>query len=65
MPIAKVIEVISEGNTIQNAVEAAAEDSAKSVRNVRHVNVENIQAIVEDGRVSKYRVNAKVTFVVD
>ena len=65
MPIAKVIEVISEGNTIQNAVEAAAEDAAKRVRNVRHVNVENVQAIVDDGRVSKYRVNAKVTFIVD
>jgi flavin-binding protein dodecin len=65
MSIAKVIEVIAEGNTIQNAVEAAAEDAAKTVRNVRHVNVDNIQAIVEDGRVIKYRVNAKVTFVLD
>lgn len=65
MSIAKVIEVISEGNTIQNAVEAAAEDTARRVRNVRHVNVENIQALVEDGRVVKYRVNAKVTFVVE
>ena len=37
----------------------------ESVRNVRSVYVESIQAVVEDGAISRYRVNGKVTFVVD
>lgn len=65
MSIAKVIEVIAEGKSIDAAIENAAEEAAKSVRNVKSVNVENIQALIDDAKVKKYRVNCKVTFVVD
>ncbi len=65
MSIAKVIEVIAEGNTVENAIKNAATEAGKSIRNVKHINVENIQGIVEDGKVESFRVNAKVTFVVD
>ena len=65
MSIAKVIEVIAEGKSIDDAVENAAKEAGKSVRNVRSVYVESIQALINDGEVSKYRVNCKVTFVVD
>ena len=65
MSVAKVLEIISEGKSINDAVEDAAKEAAKSVRNVRTVNVENIQAMVEDGKVKKYRVNCKVTFVIE
>lgn len=65
MSIAKVIEVIAEGKSIDAAVENAAEEAAKSVRNVKSVNVENIQALIDGTSVKKYRVNCKVTFVVD
>lgn len=65
MSIAKVIEVIAEGDSIEDAIENAAKEASKSVRNVRSVYAENIQAMVKDGKVKAYRVNAKVTFVVD
>ena len=65
MSIAKVIEVIAEGNTVENAIKNAASEAGKSIRNVKHINVENIQGIVVDGKVESFRVNAKVTFVVD
>ena len=65
MSIAKVIEVIAEGKSIDDAVENAAKEASKSVRNVRSVYVDTIQALVKDDGVSKYRVNCKVTFVVD
>lgn len=65
MSIAKVVEVIAEGKTIEAAIESAASKAHESVRHVRHVNVENVQAIVEDGKISSYRVNAKVTFVIE
>lgn len=65
MSIAKVIEVIAEGSTVENAIKNAASEAGKSIRNVKHINVENIQGIVVDGKVESFRVNAKVTFVVD
>ena len=65
MSIAKVIEVISEGDSVDGAIKAAVKDASQTVRGIKQVNVEGIQAIVENDKVVKYRINAKVTFVVD
>lgn len=65
MSLAKVIEVIAEGKTIEGAIEAAVKEASDTVRNIKHVYVEGIQALIDDTRVTKYRVNVKVTFVVD
>lgn len=65
MSIAKVIEVIAEGDTIEQAVQNGVKEASKSVRNIKHVYVEHIQAIVDGTTVNQYRVNAKVTFVVE
>jgi dodecin len=65
MPIAKVIEVLAEGESIEEAIQAAVSEAGTTVRHIKHVYVEGLQAIVEDGQVSKYRVNAKLTFVVE
>lgn len=64
MAIAKVIEVIAEGDNFEAAIEAAVSEASKTVKEIRSVNVENVQALVRDGKVAGYRVNAKVTFVV-
>jgi flavin-binding protein dodecin len=64
MSVAKVIEILSEGNTIEQAVENAVAEAGKSVRNIQHVYVNEMQAIVDGGKVKTYRVNCKVTFVV-
>lgn len=63
--IAKVIEVIAEGKTVEDAIENAAKEASKTLKNVRSVYTDGIQAIIEDGGVKCYRVNAKVTFVID
>jgi hypothetical protein len=65
MSIAKVIEVLAEGDSIENAIESAVSDASSTVRSIKHVYVEGVQAIIEDNQVKKYRVNAKVTFVVE
>ena len=63
--IAKIIEVEAEGNTIEEAVEAAVDGASRSVRNVENVYVRDFETIVENGSVSHYRVDTKITFVVD
>lgn len=65
MSVAKVIELIAEGDSIEAAVEDAVRQTAKTVKEIKHVYVDQFQAIVQDNRVQKYRVNAKVTFVVE
>jgi len=65
MSLAKVIEVLAEGTTVEAAVESAVAEVSESVREVRHVYVESFQAIIENNAVARYRVNAKVTFIVD
>jgi len=65
MSLAKVIEILAEGTTIEGAIEAAVKEASDTVRSIKHVYVEGIQALVEDTKIKKYRVNVKVTFIVD
>jgi hypothetical protein len=65
MSIAKVIEILAEGNSIDAAIQSAVTEASETVRGIKHVYVEGIQALVEDGQVVKYRVNTKMTFVVE
>ncbi len=65
MSIAKVIEVLAEGDSIEAAIQTAVTEASETVRGIKHVYVEGVQAIVEDNQVVKYRVDAKLTFVVD
>jgi flavin-binding protein dodecin len=65
MSIAKVIEVLAEGDSIEGAIQAAVSEAAETVRGIKHVYVEGVQAVVEGDKVVKYRVNAKLTFVIE
>ena len=65
MSIAKVIEVLAEGDSIEAAVESAVQEASQSVRGIRHVYINEMQAVVENNQITKYRINAKVTFVVN
>ena len=65
MAVAKVLEVLGEGSSVEAALESVVNEVADSVRNVKSVYVEGIQAVVENGRIDRYRVDTKVTFVVE
>lgn len=64
MSIVKVIEVISEGNTIDEALKAAVKEASKTVENIKQINVEHIEGIVEGQQITKIRVNSKISFLV-
>jgi hypothetical protein len=62
----KVIEVLAESNkSWEDAAQQAVANADKSLRNVRSIYIENFQATVENGRISSYRVNAKISFVLE
>lgn len=65
MSTAKVIEIIAEGSSIEEAIGNGVKEVAKSVHAIKGVWVENTQAVVEGAEVTAFRVNLKITFVVD
>lgn len=65
MSLAKVIEVIGEGKTMEEAVENSVKQAAETINGIKSVYVENIQGIVEGNKIVRYRVNVKITFVLN
>lgn len=65
MSIVKVIEVISEGSSVDEAIKSAVTEASKTVKEIKQVNVQHIEALVANGKVTKFRVNCKVSFVVE
>lgn len=66
MSIAKVIEVIAESDTgWEDAARNGVQEASKTVKNIRQLYVKEMTAIIENGQIVKYRLNANITFVVD
>jgi len=65
MSIAKVIEVIGEGDTIEAAIKNAVKEAGKTLHGIKQINVKYIEALVDNNNVTKFRVNAKLTFVIE
>jgi flavin-binding protein dodecin len=66
MSIIKVIEVIaSSPKGWDEAAQQAVTDAARTVKNIKHLYVENMTTVVENNRIVDYRINAKISFVVE
>lgn len=67
MAILKVIEILANSKkSWEDATQAAVKHAAKSLRNIRSVNVSNMSAQVDKkGNITEYRVNVKISFEVD
>ena len=66
MAIVKVIELISSSETgIEDAIQQAVTEAAKTVRNIDSVYVKDIKAHVKDGKVTTYGVVCNVSFRLD
>jgi len=65
MAVAKVIEILAESDTgWEDAARRAVIEASETVRNITHLWVDGMQAEVEGDVIVKYRLNAKITFVV-
>ena len=60
--VVKVIELMSESSkSWEDAAANAVKEANKTLRNIRSVYVKDMTASVENGRVTSYRLNSKVT----
>ena len=65
MSVAKVIEITAESTeSFEDAVSNGIGKTAATISNIRSAWVKDQQVMVKDGKVSMYRVNMKITFVV-
>ncbi len=61
----KVIEVIGiSGTSFDDAIKAAVAKAAESISGITGVEVIKMNARVDDGTITQYRVNCKIAFAV-
>jgi len=61
--VVKVIELMSQSPTSwEDAAKGAVQEANKTLRNIRSIYIKEFTAEVEDGKVTNFRINAKVTF---
>ncbi len=66
MAVAKVTEITSGSNkSFKDAIEKGLKRAGKTLNNITGAWVNEENVVVKDGEVSEWRVNMKVTFVLD
>ncbi len=65
MATLKVIEVLNESDqSWEEAAKGAVLNASKTVENIRSIYIKDLQATVENNKITKYRINAKISFEV-
>ncbi len=60
--VIKVIELLSESpKSWEDAAQSAIIEASRTLRNIRSLYVKEMTAAVENGRITSYRLNSKVT----
>jgi flavin-binding protein dodecin len=63
MAIVKVLELLCESDSSwEDAARQAVANAAESVHDIRSIYVENFEAVVENNTITKWRINAKISF---
>lgn len=66
MAVAKIIEITADSDTsFEDAIEQGIQKAGESLHGIRAAWVDGQEVLVEDGRIARYRVRLKVTFVLD
>jgi flavin-binding protein dodecin len=66
MSMLKVIEVLAESpDGFDQAAQTAVAKASETIRNIKSVYIKEMNAQVENGKITSYRVNAKISFQLD
>ena len=66
MSIVKVLEVIAESDkSFDDAAQQAVKQASATVRDIKSIWIDNFSGVVEGDRIVRYRVNAKLSFLVE
>ena len=66
MAVVKVVELLAESqDSWEDAARQAVEEASKTIRGVQSVYISEFQATVANDKVKSFRINAKVSFVLE
>jgi len=64
--VIKVIEVLAESQrSWEDAANEALKKASKTLKNIRSIYIKNFEAKVERNKITEYRINAKIAFLLD
>lgn len=64
MTMLKVIEVLAQSDKgWEDAARNAVTTAAKTVDDIKSIYIKNAEAVVEGGKITSFRVNAKISFL--
>jgi dodecin len=62
----KVIEVLAQSEkSWDDAARVALAEASKTLRGIQSIYVKDMQAVVEGDRIVQYRINAKISFMLE
>ncbi|MDQ3773353.1 MAG: dodecin family protein [Pseudomonadota bacterium] len=62
----KVVEILAQSEkSWEDAAQLAVQEAAKTVRNIKSVYIQEMEATVENDRITYYRVNVKISFAIE
>lgn len=66
MSVVKIIELLAESPVSwEAATQTAVTEASKTIQHIKNVYVKDMKAFVENGKIVSYRVNVKISFVVN
>ena len=66
MSVVKVIELLAESpESWEAATQVAITEASKTIKQIKSVYIEDMKAFVENAKIVRYRVNVKISFVVN
>lgn len=66
MAVVKVIELLAQSpDSWEAAAQDALREAAKTIDNIESIYVKEFQAIVDNNQIVQYRVNVKISFVLE
>ena len=66
MTMLKVVEVLAQSNkSWEYAAQNAVDQAGKTVRGIKSIYIKELEATVENGKISQFRINAKISFTLE
>jgi len=63
--VVKVIEVLAQSEkSWEDAAASAVKAASKSIDSIKGINITNMSAKVDGSKIVKYRINAKISFLI-
>ncbi|MBE9536169.1 MAG: dodecin domain-containing protein [Proteobacteria bacterium] len=63
MAVIKVIEVLAQSEkSWEDAAQEAIREASKTIHNIKSIYIKEMEAQVEDDKITQFRINAKISF---